>query len=526
MQKTKINTLSYSSGDVNLWKDRAFAGISPQDSISKEISSEDCLGGIMGIISDKINDSDSVMGVFFEQNNDSTIIDTVKSYSPLFAKICNAINFKKRFCYIDNNVINNLWKKNNVMNMLSLNVGSYNGSRGIAGLLDIVMLKTLYHNIMESSPMYKKERLYQYIYKPQLFFSIPPKCNVIFRNLSISPTMENTGSPTRSVMVGRSVLTGTVSNDTTSPRMFFPEKIENNLSSFDSKKYKKLRFKDTFTDEERIEERVESDVYSIPFPDMLNKIKDARSIARIFGRYWYEISTQHMQPLQATLDLDLNLICGLSTVMYDKDMGCIFGRIRTKTDTIDIDGGQNSTKIEIVNVRTVPLSTNRIPNSDFQIEKYDDLYTDNLSSTGIFDLKYNNENIGDSFYKLFFNTNSILSDHFESGEAYNNYSIYNALYSLYKKNISTNKSDQFYNKYKMRSIATESEYMSFIGAEPKNPRKVKVAWEKYKGYDRYKSGYSKDDDPKDVSSPFMTERQEIVVAYVQKLKDSHYVQTC
>lgn len=521
--------------DLSYNQDRAFMGINLEpngffDSTGLNIQSN------ISAIEQKIISSSGGIGAGL-----LSMIKEAVNWDELYARVEAVANIYRRFTYSENPTINLILQRENLAHVIAGQVGRMSASTTLMKIINQIMYQTLYTFISVPSPTLSQVtesrsnqsstpslssvyKLNQFIYKPQLFFAVPILSNLIFPGPidSMEPINTRVDQPTRVMIESNTRILGVNTSQIITNKEFFPEKVAKRCANY--KTEKEGNFLDKFTDEEFYEERLVPGRINMPFPDGLMHLVESQpedSIAKVYGRYMYEIERNVSEPIRIQMNFDPYLICGLSAAVFDDQFGYIMGRIRTIQDTIDILNQTSKTQIEFVNVRILPGVENGVgkdvPEEDFQIENYDDLFGSS-GNYAIFDDRFNNDNIGDKFYKVVFGINAVNNTVADKSISDSMKNIYNGYASIGES------SEEYIMSIKHRPVVTEAEYMKFINAKPSDGGTLN----KFDEHNRYKWQYNKrsrgrtgSGDSGIVAKPFMKERQEVIIQYIEDIENAH-----
>lgn len=505
---------SMSTMDSAYEQDKAFMGINLKatgyfDYVGKEIESS------ITVIQNKIIKASGDIG--------QGMIDMIKAavdWDDLYARIDSVANISNRFVSATNPTINKVLAMEGVAELLAGQIARMASSTTLGRIINDIMYQTLYTYISIPSPMlsYDEAKLNQFLYKPQLFFAAPIVSNLIFPGPidSMEPVETSVNQPTRVMIELNSRIIGKDIGILQKGKQYFPQEISNMVLRSIDRDSPSLEFKDKFTDEELREDRIVPGRVQMPFADGLMHATIGESditIAKIYGRYMYEIERNISEPIRVQMNFDPYLICGLSGAIFDEQFGYILGRIRSIQDNIDLVNRISKTSIEMANVRIVPGIKNgivmNVADSEFQIENYDSLFG-KIEDYGLFDQKYNNDRIGREFYEVYFGVGSV-KDRASSFAA-----AMGSLFTNYKT-VGENLPD-FLQKIKHRPVVTEGEYMKFINASPADNGELL----KLDSHNKYNGLYGFTEPGINGSvRPFMHERQNIIIQYVKDIEDAH-----
>ena len=470
MSSVYIHATSLSLNDIGSIRDKIFMGINPK---SNEYFS---LGGGSDSITNAISRIKARITSKESEGVAAGIIELAKeavNFDPLYARISAITRLHDRIHCVENKQMTEFVKNENLINIISGQIDNLPTTSTLMDIINQLMYQSLYTSIMIPSPYYDSVAgvMYQVIYKPQLFFATPVISNVIFPGSVqiIQPIEDVMQSPTRMAVIGYRRLFGSEIAETFAEKIYYPESIGEHMSiDMKAEAYDAIDFVKKYTDEELIEERISPSSVGLPFPEsVMRDVAEGTSelsLANMYGKYVFHIERNTSQPLSVTMDFDPYLICGLSGVIFDHQLGYILGRIRSIHDTIDINNNVANTVIEMVNVRVVPMVedvsgvTSIIQDASLQISGYDDLF----GAGGFFDDKFKNSNIGSNFYEFCFKSKAIYNVLDKTNP------VSSALYNLYKKynSIPGESVEKYIRFLKYRSVMTEKEYMDYIGAIP------------------------------------------------------------
>lgn len=539
LNQVHVRSAGLGAQDVKVDQDRAFLGINPEaDTIFTDL---DITGEGMGGLNGEIEQLISNKGV------GASILDFFRSaarYDPLFARIHEVTNLSKRMAYLDNPIVQEFLQQQRILDIVTNSVKRLPKETSLAKVLGLALQYSLATNINLGSPYFADGTLYQQIYKPQLFFSVPPKSNIIFPATidHMEPVQEQMAQPTRYALVGHNRIFGSQLANSYAGRLFYPEAIRDALQDFSSAEYTALAFEEKYTEEELIEDTITPQVSGMPFPDSLMQYGEndsGQGLADFYGRYAYHLARNNSDPIQIQTDFDPYLLCGLSAAILDNKFGFILGRVRSITDTIDVQNETMKTSFQLLNLRMPggvdPNSGEMqiLPDSELQIDGYDQLFGSSYESGAFFPTDLNNENISENFYEEFFGVPSIINT---TDQYYNiivgdleNQRIGKSLagiYQLYREVTGETLAD-FVRHFKHRPIVNEGQYMAFIGAVPEKPlfKKIKAdtPGERYQSSQHYKAQYTATDylstEAGEGVQPFMVDRQDPVLDYIEDIRE-------
>lgn len=535
----RLNTVfirSRSIGEIDLGstRDKAFMGIggmeeNPNPYFTDSIIPGDALLSIKNMIAGALG------GV------GAALLNLVKlsvNYDELYARVVAVNELNRRFFSVENKLVTGFLARETLLDVMSRQVENMPTTTSLYAIINKLMLQVLYTASMVPSPMIDDNGLHQFVYKPQLFFAPPMKCNIIFPTSveMMEPVRSRYDQPTRVAFIGQSRQLGDA-GDRFTPKIFFPDKLGQIFNTIEMGDYDYMKFEKKYTDEELIQERIVPSFSGLPFQDStLNADttpKSVHGLSSILGRYSYYLEANSTNPLSLTLDFDPWLVCGYSSYVIDEKFGYVLGRLRTITDIININDNTEKTIVEMVNIRVVD---DMDAASSWQIPGYNDLFgiEDAGESGAFFDESLNNENIDETLHVPHFGCKSIINDDDGYWAPPNptvllpEDKIPLAMRSIKKaaQGVSGEYFRKFLWNFKKRPIATEGEYMAFLGARV-NDKEIE---DKYASSDKYDTGYGFTDKAvfegtkeatKTNMIPFMKERQDIILGYIEDIKRRH-----
>ncbi len=521
--------------DLDYNKDRAFMGINLVANNFFDVTGmEEIYDNIMAIERKILKKGGGIGGGLVE------LVKEASNWDDLYARVEAVANIVDRFTFSENPGIKQILQRENLARIISRQVVRMSSSTTLMKIVNQIMYQTLYTFIALPSPMRavvgEETKLYQFIYKPQLFFAVPIVSNAIFPSSidSMEPINTRVNQPTRVMVESKTRIGGKDLGDLYTKREYFPEVVAERVANYKSSE--NIDFSKKFTDEEFLEERLVPGRMNMPFPDGLMheaKTESEETIAKVYGRYMYEIERNISEPIRVQMKFDPYLICGLSSVIFDDQFGYILGRLRSIQDTIDLVNQTSKTQIEMANVRVVAGIENgvavEVEEEEFQIENYESLFGSDDNKYAIFDDKFKNESVGEEFYKVLFGVGAINNKKQTDSTTTITVTTSAALMDLYTKYSESGESlEEFILSVKHRPIITEGEYMSFIDASPEGIGGVDQfdSNARYKGlYSSADKGYTGSAPNPSRAKPFMKERQDIILQYIEDIDNAHFAKT-
>jgi len=491
LRYAKVSPISFASAQAN-----EISGISQSEAAEANYADNDYMEKFK--ISSMIlsNLTGNLSETFFGENG---IIKKITKIQPLNKRYIDSINLYGRLDCIDNPPMHNLYNKDLSLQMLVSGVDSIGQSAGLSGVMSYIASNMLYKLCAIGSPYYDgaDNRLYQFIYVPELPYSAPIKSNVIFDPVSIVSEQESAYKPTRLCILSMPrMVTG---SDAIAPVLnanyyLYPPELNAKLLQC---KNDKLISK-TCTDEEMIEERLVLDKIDPPFVDLfygLEKVDRAR-LAKAFGAAAYYIKSNINDSTTVSIEFDPYLINGLSALVIVPNCTYICGKLISIVDEIDINKNTATTQATLINTvsagrarELVDICRQRFPAALF-------------SNPCIYHNRFMDGNIT-SVYSKFFGSGSVVDNTFENGIS--------KLSAEYKKISDPYARASFVRKTKYRKIVNDDNYMKFIKATMRSDK------------DYYNTSYNKNSDS--TSGPFMEDRQNTVLTYVNKMINDKYVKS-
>jgi hypothetical protein len=513
MDMSYIRATSLSIEDMLAFRDRAFMGIRPTAIKYFSASEGDPFTNALTVIKDRIVKQSNNIG-----DGILSLVPEATSYDELFARIVGLTQLNKRMLCAENVNMVEFLNEQGLINVLTNQVETMPSQTTLFMIINQLMYQVLYTATMVCSPYYNKsKKLNEVIFKPQVFFATPIKCNAIFPGSvqAIQPTTAGQDRATRMAVIGYDHIQGAKYNEIFTVKRFYPDAIGKNINiDMDISAYGNLPLNEIYTADELIEERIVPAVTNMPFSEAIMREHaigtKEKSLAERYGRYTFHLEENISHSLGINMDFDPYLICGLSAVVFDEQLGYILGRIRTIGDTIDLGNSVAGTFIELTNVRIVHSGSK---DSELQIKDYSDLFGRN----GFFSDDFKNDNIGKKLYEKFFGSTALYDTTVTANPIG---TALRKLYSQYKK-VPGESVEEFIKLTKYRPVITEKEFMvDFIGAEPEKVDSLSKELERYATYKAYKSQYASTD--RGVKSkPFMKERQDIILEYIKDIGDDY-----
>jgi len=433
---------------------------------------------------------------FFGKNG---IIKNITKIQPLNKRYIDSINLYGRLDCIDNPPMHNLYKKNLALQMLVFGFDSIGQSAGLFGVMSYIASNMLYKLCAIGSPYYNvaDNRLYQFIYVPELPYSAPIKSNVIFDPVSIVSEPESAYKPTRLCILSMpSIFTGpgAITPVLNANYYLYPPELNEKLLRCKNDRF----ISRTCTDEEMIEERLVLDKIDPPFVDLFYGLGEADKarLAKAFGAAAYYIKSNINDSTTVSIEFDPYLINGLSALVIVPNCTYICGKLISIVDEIDINKNTATTQATLINTvsagwakELVDICRQRFPATLF---KDPCIYHD----------RFRDENIT-KVYSKFFGSGSVVDNTFENGIS--------KLSAEYKKISDPYARASFVRKTKYREIVNDDNYMKFIKATMRSDK------------DYYNTSYNKNSNS--TSGPFMEDRQDTVLKYVNKMINDKYVKS-
>lgn len=521
------------------YRDRAFYGTNPR---SRSVFNQVQIDGAGNAIS-QIQEQMGSNGVAQTLVN---LVHQAADYDEMFARVHAASRMRDRVNFLDNEATRVLVEQNNLISVLTNSIGSLPAATSLWQIINNILHATMYMVTSQSSPALIDGSLRQILYRPQLFFSVPPKCNIIFPANMISIQSEEPygNRPTRMVMTSYMRMYG--ENHAGSPfanRLYYPAEIGAglSLSEFSLDTYGSLPLTDRFTEEELLQDRVTPTRQEMPFNEALFLQEGSEeNLARSYGGYYYHMARNTTDNVRASTSFDPYLLHGFPGVIFDDHLGMVMGRIQYVMDSIDLRNSRYETTLEMTNVRIAGGIRNGravlLDNDDaLTIEGYDNIF--GVPPDGFFDDTYRDESIGESLYLPEFGVDSVVNTNdafyrafYKSGvpEANLRAASLAGIYRTYRETADTDQ-HKFVEEVKFRPIVSEGEYMDFLGAVPEqNPSAGDTTPQAFRTSDRYAAqyeleseGYPAGDEDSRIK-PFMKERQEKVKTYVNNLRAAFF----
>lgn len=528
--------------DINANKDTAFYAISPTKLSDAKLGTADQTSAI--------NTQTVVQNALVKDGIAAAVSEYMRKsadFDRMFNRLNSIYKIEERFGESENAAMQALLKSDSLVSILTKQISAMEGETTLMGLMNAFLIKSFYNILFIGSPFYdyagkeKKDQMQQYNFVPQIFFGVPPACNMIFPiQLSSFSQQDKINPPTRYAMYGSARLmpegTGGVTGLRTM-KEFFPERIAALVRQEKIAEAMGGDMNKVYTDEELVEDRVRPTFSRLPFGDIIlsdEKTDDqSNNMLRVYGKYHYHIARNSLSSLQATLSFDPYLVCGLPSMIYDDTYGYILGKIHSITDVIAPQQKTMSTTITLVNLRLVDEGE---PESEFKIEDYESLFvedgedvSEDMSNTKFFDSIYRDENIGDEVYRKIIGCGSMMDSVVSEDDVTLDLAFSDAV-RRYKvvsgDRVSQEEVWKFVNDFKFRNIATQGHLAAFMGMEENHADNLDISADKnfyrfsrknYKA--RYKSIADVDDG---ADAPFMEERQDIVKDYVKQIQDNFF----
>ena len=548
-----LRTTSLGVEDIGFMRDKAFMGINPEPNEYFTVEHQGAEVSAMTRIKSSLEKDGVAKGLI-------ALVKEALNYDDIFARVAAVANLYNRLHDVENETMKTFVGTENLLNVITGQIDRMPSSTTLMQIINQLMYQALYTAVMIPSPKFSVTRgqampdgrqvdmegvkspgLYQFLYKPQLFFAVPVKSNIIFPMAidSMEPIQTRVDQPTRIAVIGNTKMFGEYVGKQYAQKAYYPETIGRNFT-IDMDSYPAFGLGDNnkpgrYTEEELMEERLVPREIGMPFPESLMGYDQGKAsdggLAEIYGNYIFHLEKNTSEPLQIQVSFDPYLLCGISGAVLDEQFGYVLGRYRTITDTVDIDNSVAKTTIEIVNVRLVPRDTKL--DSIVQIADYDNLFANNANGkTAFFDENFKNDKISEYFYLPYLGSEAISNSKDGYYRGLTGYDpIAGALSGLLSRalKISGDNAEKFMRNVKYRPVVTEAEYMGFIGAVPEGT----VLPGRYASHKKYKGQYNYTDPPfgganpesgesiPTPNRPFMIQRQELVATYVKNIKEAH-----
>jgi len=174
------------------------------------------------------------------------LIDLIKeaaNYDDIYARVCGVTRLHDRFWYAENKRMTEFIKEQNLIDVITGQVDRMPSRTTLMQIINQLMYQSLYTMIVCPSSKYEDDKLYQVIYKPQVFFAVPIRAGV--------------NAPARLAVIGYNRLLGEKYTGLYATKVYYPSSIGSNLTvDITASKYRAINFKDRYMDEELIEERI------------------------------------------------------------------------------------------------------------------------------------------------------------------------------------------------------------------------------------------------------------------------------
>jgi len=174
------------------------------------------------------------------------LVKEAANYDDIYARVCGVTRLYDRFHYAENERMTEFIKNQNLIDVITGQVDRMPSKTTLMQIMNQLMYQSLYTMLVCPSPKYEEEKLYQVIYKPQVFFAVPIRCNVIFPHsvTLIDPIKIGVNTPTRLAVVGYNRLLGTEYVQLYATKTYYPSSIGSNLTvDMKADEYNAIEFK-------------------------------------------------------------------------------------------------------------------------------------------------------------------------------------------------------------------------------------------------------------------------------------------